>query len=187
MIQHSQEIVPLTHPWCQSGSTLKHHSRTGINYSVVAALAKPYLIPLVNTVPDDLPIDVYPVIGFPHGNSPTKLKIFQVRHALSSGYKEVHLVINVFKVQKADWGGVKEEIEHIHSLVAEHSAILKVMGGNDCLNDRQSATLLEICCDLGVAIVTMSDEYGFLRLPSGFFSYANTCRQTSDMSWNILR
>jgi deoxyribose-phosphate aldolase len=124
----------------------------------------------LNGVPD---VRESPLIGFPHGDSPTKDKVIAAKRAAGAIGKEVRLVVNTFKVQGSEWRHVKDEIHQVNTVVTETGGILKVMADYDCLKDRQRVELQGICSDLGVSLADMADINGLVKLPNGFYVYAS--------------
>lgn len=147
---------------------LNSGSANAAKCNVGAAWARPYLIPVLNRVPHVMEC---PLIGFAHGDSPTKDKVFATKRAAGTGCKEVCLVVNVFKVQRSDWPHVKEEIQQVNTVVTETGGILKVMADWDYLKDRQRVELEDVCTDLGIPLANMADRHGFVKLPNGFYAY----------------
>jgi deoxyribose-phosphate aldolase len=111
------------------------------------------------------------VIGFPHGNSTTEIKVLEARAAAQSGSKEIDMVVNVGKVIGEDWDYVADEIRQINEAVVAEGAILKVIFENDYLQDQHIVKLCEICTELGVAFVKTSTGYGFVKQPDGAYNY----------------
>lgn len=48
------------------------------------ACIKPYAIPMAKEVLDGSGVLICPVIGFPHGNSTTKIKVFEATEAVKA-------------------------------------------------------------------------------------------------------
>jgi deoxyribose-phosphate aldolase len=96
------------------------------------ACVKPYHIPLAKKYLEGTSVLVCPVIGFPHGNSTTEVKVFEARRAAEEGGKEIDMVVNIGKVLSEEWGYVSDEIAQINGIVVENGAILKVIFENDC-------------------------------------------------------
>lgn len=101
-------------------------------YSVATACVKPYHIPLAVQHLAGTSVLVCPVIGFPHGNSTTQVKVFEATEAAKAGGKEIDMVINVGKALSGEWRYVEEEIAAVNAAVVAHGAILKVIFENDC-------------------------------------------------------
>jgi deoxyribose-phosphate aldolase len=75
---------------------------------------------------------VCPVIGFPHGNSTTEVKVFEAKRAVEEGGDEIDMVVNVGRVLSGKWEFVKNEIRAVNEAVVERGGILKVIFENDC-------------------------------------------------------
>jgi len=101
-------------------------------YSVATACVKPYHIPLAAKYLSGTSVLVCPVIGFPHGNSTTAVKVFEATEATKAGGKEIDMVINVGKALSGEWEYVEEEIGEVNAAVISHGGILKVIFENDC-------------------------------------------------------
>ncbi|KAF6810889.1 deoxyribose-phosphate aldolase [Colletotrichum plurivorum] len=166
MIDHS-----LLHPTMTDADILE-----GLNiaqrYNVATACVKPYLVPLAKKALAGTGVLVCPVIGFPHGNSTTEIKVLEAEGAAYDGGKEVDMVVNIGKVLGGDWGYVAEEIRRVNEAVVKHGATLKVIFENDYLKEDHIIRLCEICSDVGVAFVKTSTGYGFVKQPSGLYTYA---------------
>ncbi|KFG80747.1 deoxyribose-phosphate aldolase [Metarhizium anisopliae] len=105
MIDHS-----LLHPTMTDKDIL---SGLGIakRYNVATACVKPYSIPLAKKELEGTDVLVCPVIGFPHGNSTTQVKVFEAEAAAKAGGKEIDMVINIGKALSGDWDYVASEIK----------------------------------------------------------------------------
>ncbi|KAI1207879.1 deoxyribose-phosphate aldolase [Annulohypoxylon truncatum] len=140
-------------------------------YKVAAACIKPYCIPAAKTVLDGSGVLICAVIGFPHGNSTTAIKVLEAEEAVKAGAHEIDMVVNVGKVLGGDWDYVTDEIRAINEAVVKHGAKLKVIFENDYLEDEHIIRLCEICTDISVAFVKTSTGYGFVKQPNGMYSY----------------
>ncbi|PSN67579.1 deoxyribose-phosphate aldolase [Corynespora cassiicola Philippines] len=141
-------------------------------YHVATACVKPYLIPRAKKALEGTGVLVCPVIGFPHGNSTTEVKVFEATKAAAEGGKEIDMVINIGKALGGDWEYVADEIKQINEAVIQEGAILKVIFENDFLEDHHIVRLCQICSNVGVAFVKTSTGYGFVKQPSGLYTYA---------------
>ncbi|UQC91362.1 deoxyribose-phosphate aldolase [Colletotrichum lupini] len=122
MIDHS-----LLHPTMTDADILEG-LRISKKYGVATACVKPYLIPLAKKELQGSGVLVCPVIGFPHGNSTTEVKVFEANQAAAAGGKEIDMVVNIGKVLGGEWTYVAEEIRQINDVVVKHGAILKPNG-----------------------------------------------------------
>jgi deoxyribose-phosphate aldolase len=77
-------------------------------------------------------VKVCPVIGFPHGNSTTEVKVFEARRAAEEGGKEIDMVVNIGRVKSGKWEFVANEIARVNEVVVSAGAMLKVIFENDC-------------------------------------------------------
>lgn len=165
MIDHS-----LLHPTMTDNDILEGLA-IAKQYNVATACVKPYLIPLAKEKLQGSVVLVCPVIGFPHGNSTTQVKVFEAEQAALAGGKEIDMVINIGKALGGDWKYVTQEIKAINDVVVKNGATLKVIFENDYLQESQIIKLCEICSDIGVAFVKTSTGYGFVKGSDGKYSY----------------
>ncbi|KAF7560060.1 hypothetical protein G7046_g4090 [Stylonectria norvegica] len=140
-------------------------------HKVATACVKPYLIPLAKKELEGSGVLVCPVIGFPAGNSTTEVKVYEATAAAKAGGQEIDMVINIGKALGGDWKYVADEIRQINEAVVSQGAILKVIFENDYLKNEHIIKLCEICSEIGVAFVKTSTGYGFVKQPSGQYSY----------------
>ncbi|KAM0325502.1 hypothetical protein ACHAQA_007489 [Verticillium albo-atrum] len=165
MIDHS-----LLHPTMTDADILEG-LRISKEYRVATACVKPYLIPLALEQLEGSGVLVCPVIGFPHGNSTTDVKVFEADAAAAAGGKEVDMVINIGKALGGEWAYVADEIRQINDAVVKHGAILKVIFENDYLEEHHIIKLCQICSEIGVGFVKTSTGYGFVKQADGKYSY----------------
>ncbi|EXJ85483.1 deoxyribose-phosphate aldolase [Capronia coronata CBS 617.96] len=140
-------------------------------YNVATACVKPYLVPLAKRQLQGTSVRVCPVIGFPHGNSTTAIKVQEAAAAARAGGQEVDMVINIGKALGGDWEYVEEEIRLVNEAVVREGAVLKIIFENDYLRDEHIVRLCRICSDLDVAFVKTSTGYGFVKQPDGQYNY----------------
>ncbi|KAF9883706.1 hypothetical protein FE257_003044 [Aspergillus nanangensis] len=165
MIDHS-----LLHPTMTDADILSGLQIARDNH-VATACVKPYLIPLAKDALAGSDVLVCPVIGFPHGNSTTEIKVAEATAAAQAGGAEIDMVVNVGKVLGGDWEYVTDEIRRVNEAVVANQAILKVIFENDYLQAEHIIRLCEICTRLGVAFVKTSTGYGFVKREDGAYNY----------------
>ncbi len=165
MIDHS-----LLHP-TMTDDDIRRGCELARKYDTATACVKPYSIPLAREVLAGSDVRVCPVIGFPHGNSTTAIKVAEAAAAATAGGVEIDMVVNIGKALGGDWAYVAAEIQAIQDAVAAHHAILKVIFENDYLQDEHVIKLCEICSTIGVAFVKTSTGYGFVKQSNGLYSY----------------
>jgi deoxyribose-phosphate aldolase len=165
MIDHS-----LLHP-TMTDSEIAQGCRLAREYDVATACVKPYAIELAKGILAGSDVGVCPVIGFPHGNSTTAIKVAEAEAAARAGGSEIDAVINVGKALGGEWDYVRDEIRAINDAVLTNGAILKVIFENDYLQDDHIVRLCEISSNVGVAFVKTSTGYGFVKQPDGSYNY----------------
>ena len=165
MIDHSLLHPTMTDDEIRKGCELSR------KYDVATACVKPYAVPLAKEVLAGSDVGVCPVIGFPHGNSATAIKVREADAAARAGGSEIDMVVNIGKVLGGDWAYVSAEIKGINDAVVAAGAILKVIFENDYLQDQHIIKLCEVCSEIGVAFVKTSTGYGFVKQENGMYSY----------------
>lgn len=165
MIDHS-----LLHP-TMTDADIRKGCELARKYDVATACVKPYSIALAKEILLGSDVAVCPVIGFPHGNSTTAIKVSEAEAAAKAGGTEIDMVINIGKALGGDWNYVRDEVREIQDAVVAHGAILKVIFENDYLVDEHIIRLCEICSEIGVAYVKTSTGYGFVKQANGMYSY----------------
>jgi deoxyribose-phosphate aldolase len=161
MIDHSLLHPTMTDAEIRAGCELAR------KYDVATACVKPYSIPLTKDLLAGSDVGICAVIGFPHGNSTTAIKVKETEAAVKEGATEIDMVINIGKAFGADWNYVRQEIKSIN----DACDVLKVIFENDYLQETHIIRLCEICSEIGVAFVKTSTGYGFVKQTNGMYSY----------------
>jgi deoxyribose-phosphate aldolase len=168
MIDHS-----LLHP-TMTDADIMDGLKIAKDYKVATACIKPYMIPQTKKELDGSGVLICPVVGFPHGNSTTEIKVLEAKAAAQAGGAEIDMVVNVGKVLTGDWAYVTNEIKLINEAVTANGAILKVIFENDYLQPGHIIKLCQICTELEVAFVKTSTGYGFVKQADGSYNYKGT-------------
>lgn len=167
MIDHS-----LLHP-TMTDQELAEGCAIAKKYDVASVCIKPYAVKDAVKWLEGSDVLVCTVIGFPHGNSTTAIKVAETEQSCKDGATEIDMVVNIGKVLGEDWNYVKAEIKEINDACVKHGAILKVIFENDYLTeDKFKIKLCEICSEIGVAFVKTSTGYGFIKGNDSRYSYA---------------
>ncbi len=165
MIDHSLLHPTLTDAQLDAGCAL------AVRYDVATACVKPYHVPRAAEQLRGSSVLVCSVIGFPHGNSQTAIKVQETLLAIHEGAKEIDMVANAGRVLGGNLDYVAADIAAVHEACAAHGAILKVIFENDFLQTEHILALCRICSDLGVAFVKTSTGYGFVKQANGDYNY----------------
>lgn len=165
MIDHS-----LLHP-TMTDTDLLNGCEIARRYDVATVCVKPYAVSMCKDALKDTDVKICSVIGFPHGNHTTRIKVAETEQAIRDGATEIDMVINIGKALGGDWDFVRADIEAVNQACVENGAILKVIFETDYLEDGHIIRLCQICSELDVAFVKTSSGYGFVKQPSGDYNY----------------
>lgn len=165
MIDHS-----LLHP-AMTDADILHGCELARRYDVATACVKPYAVAMCREVLAGSGVKVCSVIGFPHGNSTTHIKVAETLQAIRDGATEIDMVINIGKALGGDWEFIHADIDAVNQACVGNSAILKVIFEVDYLQDEHIIRLCEICSELKVSFVKTSTGYGFVKQSNGDYNY----------------
>ena len=166
MIDHS--ILQPAH----TDEDLKKQCAVAEKYNVASVCVKPYAVKQAVQLLKDSEVKVGCVIGFPHGNSSTTVKVFEAEQACKDGAAEIDMVINIGKALGGDWDYVEQEIRAVTDACHRNNAIVKVIFETDYVTRTEDKIrLCEICTNVGADFVKTSTGYGYVKLPGGDFNY----------------
>jgi len=171
-----QEIMKMVdHSLLGPGLTdeqLKEGCAVAAKYHTASVCVKPYHVRQAAEYLKGTDVAVGAVIGFPHGNSTTAIKVSEAKQVLADGAVEVDMVVNIGKVLSEDWDYIAQEIKTLADLAHLNGALLKVIFENDLLpEDRFKIRLCEICSEAGADFVKTSTGYNYVKGPDGKYSY----------------
>jgi deoxyribose-phosphate aldolase len=166
MIDHS-----LLHP-TMTDEQLQHECEVALKYDVASVCIKPYAVPLAVDMVGGTDVAVGTVVGFPHGNSHTSIKLAEAVRACEEGAVELDMVVNIGKVLGNQWDYVRREVREFVNAAERYDAITKLIFENDFLDeDETKIKLCEICNECGVDYAKTSSGYGMVKQPNGFYTY----------------
>ncbi|MBN2386061.1 MAG: deoxyribose-phosphate aldolase [Anaerolineales bacterium] len=165
MIDHS-----LLHP-TMTDAEIRQGCEIARRHAVATVCVKSYAVAMCKEILADSDVEVCSVIGFPHGNTTTTIKVAETEQAIHDGATEIDMVINIGKALGGDWDYVKTDIAAVHQACGKKGALLKVIFETDYLQDDPIIILCQICSDLKVAFVKTSSGYGFVKQASGGYNY----------------
>jgi deoxyribose-phosphate aldolase len=166
MIDHS--ILQPTHT---DGDLLKQCD-IALKYNVASVCVKPYAVKLAAGKLSGSQVKVGCVIGFPHGNSLTSVKVYEAEQACLDGAAEIDMVINIGKALGGDWDYVEGEIKAVTDVCHKHKSIIKVIFETDFITKNEDKIrLCEICTRAGADFVKTSTGYGFVKQANGEYNY----------------
>ena len=151
---------------------LKRECDVAKKYDVASVCVKPYAVKQAAELLKGSDVLVGCVIGFPHGNSATSVKVFETDQACRDGAVEIDMVINIGKALQGDWDYVENEIRDVTEASHRHKAIVKVIFETDFVTkDEDKVRLCEICTKVGADFVKTSTGFGYVKQPNGDFNY----------------
>lgn len=165
MIDHS-----LLHP-TMTDKDMEEGCELAAKYDAASVCLKPYDVKRAAKLLKGTDVLIGSVIGFPHGNSTTEIKVSETKKACEDGAVEIDMVINIGKALGGDWQYVEEDIKAVNNAAKAGGAILKVIFENDYLDDNAIVNLCEICNEIDVAFVKTSSGYGFVKQENGMYNY----------------
>ena len=166
MIDHS-----ILHPTF-TDKDLKEGCEVAKKYDVASVCVKPYMVKDAVELLKGSDVKVGCVIGFPHGNSTTKVKVFETVEACKDGAEEIDMVINIGKALQGDLDYVEKEVKAIADACHEGGAVLKVIFENDFVTDKEMmVALCQACTRAKADYVKTSTGYGFVKQPNGDYNY----------------
>lgn len=166
MIDHS--ILQPTHTY----EDLVRQCNIAIKYNVASVCVKPYAVSDAVTLLTGTDVKTGCVIGFPHGNNTTAVKIFETEQACLDGAVEIDMVINIGKALGGEWDYVEKEIRLITDCCHKNNAIVKVIFETDYIRQEgDKIRLCQICTEAGADFVKTSTGYGFIKQADGSYNY----------------
>ena len=165
MIDHSLLHPTMTDAEILAGCALAR------KYDVATVCVKPYAVEMSCKALQGSKVGICSVIGFPHGNNTTSIKMAETRQAIQDGATEIDMVVNIGKVLGGDWDFVALDIKLVNQVCEDNQASLKVIFETDYLKDEHILRLCEICSQIKVAFVKTSSGYGFVKQASGDYNY----------------
>ena len=166
LIDHS-----ILHPTF-TDNDLKEGCEIAKQYDVASVCVKPYMVKDAVEFLKGTEVKIGCVIGFPHGNSATNVKVFETVEACKDGAEEIDMVINIGKALQGDLDYVENEVKAIADACHENGAILKVIFETDFItDDEMKIALCKACSRAGADYVKTSSGYGFVKQPNGDYNY----------------
>ncbi|MBQ2461176.1 MAG: deoxyribose-phosphate aldolase, partial [Clostridia bacterium] len=139
---------------------IRHGAEIALKYDTASMCARPCDVPLMAQLLKGSDVRVCTVIGFPHGDHETAIKVAEARLALEEGCEELDMVINIGRLLHGDDDAVRSEIAQIAALAHEKGAIVKVIIETCYLTDEQKVRACRLSEEAGADFVKTSTGYG---------------------------
>lgn len=165
MIDHSLLHPTMTDRQFADGCAL------AARFGTATVCVKPYQVPDATALLRGTGVAVCSVIGFPHGNSHTRIKVLETELAIAEGATEIDMVANAGRLLGGNVAYVADDIRQVNEACVSRGAALKVIFENDYLAEEHIVALCRICSEIGVAFVKTSTGYGFVKQAGGDYNY----------------
>ncbi len=132
-------------------------------YHVASVCVKPADVRLAASLLKGSDVAVGTVVGFPHGNSTTAVKVAEAKQALADGAVELDMVINIGALRSGKEDYVRDEIRAVVDTAHGQGALVKVIFENAYLTDAQKVTACHLAEQAGADFVKTSTGFA----PSG--------------------
>jgi len=157
MIDHSMLRPELTLADVIDGCTV------AAGHQVASVCCKPADVAHAAAVLRGTGVDVGSVVGFPHGNSATDIKVAEARRALDDGAAELDMVLNIGRLRGGQLDVVGAEIAAVVAAARPARALVKVILETAYLCDEEKVTACRLSEQAGAAFVKTSTGFA----PSG--------------------
>ena len=129
-------------------------------YGVASVCVRPCDVKKAGEILQNSKVLVTTVIGFPHGTSTTKAKVFESEEAMNNGAVELDVVLNIGKLKSADYNYVKEDLKAVIENAHPRGVLVKVIFENCYLTDEEKIAACKICNESGADFVKTSTGFG---------------------------
>lgn len=126
-------------------------------YGFCSVCVNPYWVAYCKEQLAGSDVKVCTVIGFPLGATPTEVKVFEAKKALTDGADELDMVVNLGAVKSADWDYVLSDIKAVRA-AGEHFT-LKVIIETSVLTDQEKVKVCQLADQAGADFVKTSTGF----------------------------
>jgi len=133
--------------------------RMARQYQVATCCVRPYDIELAIRELADSGVRVSTVVGFPHGSSTTKVKVFEAEKAMDAGVFDLDMVLAIGRLKSGDYDYVEQDIKAVVDAAHARSAIVKVIFECCYLTADEIVRACRICERVGADYVKTSTGY----------------------------
>ena len=105
-------------------------------------------------------VHVGAAIGFPLGQTPIAVKVFETQNAIENGADEIDYVINITELKEKNYDYIRREMESIVEICRKNNVISKVIFENCYLTEEEKRILCEIALDVKPDFIKTSTGFG---------------------------
>lgn len=102
-------------------------------------------------------LNIVSVVGFPLGETPTEVKVYEIKKAVSDGADELDVMIAVSRIKMGDWAYIKNEVSRI--MRASKRCVVKIIIETASLNRAEVNKVCSICAKYKVNFVQTSSGF----------------------------
>lgn len=128
-------------------------------HTFAAVCVNPLYVALAATLLRGTPVAVCTVAGFPLGATPTPVKVYEARQALTEGATEVDMVLPIGLLKAGQRQAVLEDMRQLALACHEHGALLKVILENALLTDAEKVLACQLAVEAGADFVKTSTGF----------------------------
>lgn len=105
-------------------------------------------------------VHVGAAIGFPLGQTPIAVKVFETQNAIENGADEIDYVINITELKEKNYEYVREEMRQIVEICKKHNVISKVIFENCYLTNEEKEFLCHLALEIKPDFIKTSTGFG---------------------------
>ncbi len=153
MIDHAMLKPETTRDEVEKGCVM------ALKYNIASVCVKGCDISMCASILKASSVKVCGVVGFPHGSSSSRVKLYEAQEALSQGANELDMVLNIARVKQADYSYIVNEIKDVLCLCRGSGVLLKLIFENCLLERDEIISLCKIASHTGVDFVKTSTGF----------------------------
>ncbi len=133
--------------------------RMAARYDVASVCVRPADVARAKAILDGTDVAVGTVVGFPHGNQRTEVKVVETRQALADGATEIDMVIQIGALKSGRDADVQADIQAVVEVAHAGGAIVKVIFENAYLTDDEKIRACRLTEAAGAEFVKTSTGF----------------------------
>jgi len=137
--------------------------RLAAEYGVASVCVRPADVARAKAILDGTDVKVGTVVGFPHGNHRTDVKVVETQRAIADGATEIDMVIQIGALKSGRDADVQADIAAVVDAAHAGGAIVKVIFENAYLTDDEKIRACRLTEAAGAEFVKTSTGFA----PSG--------------------
>ena len=138
---------------------VRHLCQEAREYKFASVCVNPVYVKLAAEELRGSVVDVCSVIGFPLGATPTAVKLYESRQAITDGADELDMVINIGALKAGERDAVQTEIAELADAAHEKGSILKVIIECALLSDEEKVLACQLAQAAGADFVKTSTGF----------------------------